>query len=139
VSEESVSVVEDFDAAWNAHDEDAVLDFFADNAVVKLEPPAPGEPEAYTGKEQIRAFVQTYMPGFHVESRDHQVAGYQEGVGERVIWESTVSSDSFRSLGVDPVEGMTEAIFESGKVKSFTFTLSQETLAKMQEAGGPIT
>lgn len=137
MSEESISVVEDFDEAWNAHDEEAVLRFFDDDAVLKLEFSALGEPEVYAGKEQIRGFVRTHMPGFHVESRDHQVAGHQEEVGDRVIWESTVSSDSFRNLGVDPVEGMAEAILKEGKIESYTFTLSQETLAKMQEAGSP--
>ncbi len=137
MAEDPISRVEDFDAAWNTHDEEAVLGFFADDAVVKLEPPPPGEREAYTGKEQIRGFVRTHTPGFHVESRDHQVAGHQEGVGDRVIWESTVSSDSFRSLGADQVEGTAEAILKEGRIESFTFTLSQETLAKMQETGEP--
>ncbi|HZY57102.1 MAG TPA: nuclear transport factor 2 family protein [Rubrobacteraceae bacterium] len=133
-AEDPISVVNDFDAAWNAHNEEDVLRFFTDNAVVRLEPSPPGEPEAYTGKEEIKSFVQRYMPGFRVESRGHQVAGHQEEVGDRVIWESTVSSDGFRNLGVDPVEGAAEAILKGSKIELFTFTLSQETLAKMQQA-----
>ena len=59
------------------------------------------------------------MPGFHVESRDHQVAGHQEGVGDRVIWVSTLSADSFREVGADlPVEITTEAILQGEKIKS---------------------
>ena len=121
-----VSVIKDFDAAWNAHDVEGVLAFFADDAVVRMEPPPPDESGGvYTGKEQIRAgFVEPLMPGFHVESRDHQVAGHQEGVGDRVIWASTLSGDLFGQMGADPpVEGTTEAVVQGDKIKAFTATL----------------
>jgi ketosteroid isomerase-like protein len=121
-----VSVIKDFDAAWNAHDTEGVMAFFTDDAVVRMEPPPPDEfGGVYTGKEQIRAgFVEPLMAGFHVESRDHQLAGHQEGVGDRVIWASTFSSDLFRQMGVEPpVEGTIEAVLEGDKIKSFTPTL----------------
>jgi ketosteroid isomerase-like protein len=35
-----VSVLKDFDGAWNAHDEEGVMSFFTDDAVVRVEPPA---------------------------------------------------------------------------------------------------
>jgi hypothetical protein len=80
-----VSVVKDYDAAWNAHDVEGVLAFFTDDAEVRMEP-APPDDEfggVYSGKEQIRAgFVEPLMEGFHVDSSNHQVAGAQEGVGE---------------------------------------------------------
>jgi hypothetical protein len=114
-----------------------VLNHFTDDAVARFVPPLPGEPEAYEGKEEIRDFVQRHMPGFHVESRDHQLAGHQEEVGDRVIWESTVSSERFRDLGADEVEGMAEAIVKAGKIESFTFTLAHETLDKIRAAGDP--
>jgi ketosteroid isomerase-like protein len=115
-----VSVINDFDAAWNAHDVESVLAFFTDEAVVRIEPPPPDEfGGVYTGKDQIRAgFVEPLMTGFHVESRDHQVAGHQEGVGDRVVWASTLSSDLFRQMGAEPpIEGTTEAVLEGDKIK----------------------
>ncbi len=121
-----VSVLKDYDAAWNAHDVEGVMAFFTDDAVVRMEPAPPDEfGGVYTGKEQIRAgFVEPLMPGFHVESRDHQVAGHQEGVGDRVIWASTLSSELFRQMGAEPpVEGTTEAILQGEKIESFTATL----------------
>src|SRR5215204_7248738 len=121
-----VSVIKDFDAAWNAHDIEGVLAFFTDDAVVRMEPPPPDEfGGVYTGKEQIRAgFVEPLMPGFHVESRDHQVAGHQEGVGDRVIWTAMVSDDVFRQIvGAEPpVESTGEAIVQGDKIKYFTAT-----------------
>jgi SnoaL-like protein len=117
-----VSVIKDFDAAWNAHDLEGVLAFFTDDAVVSMEPHPPDEfGGVYTGKEQIRAgFVEPLMPGFHVDSRDHQVAGHQEGVGERVIWIAMVSGDFFRQMGAEhPVASTTEAVVQGDKIKSF--------------------
>ena len=120
-----VSVVKDFDAAWNAHDIEGVLAFFTDDAVVRMEPPPSDKfGGVYTGKEQIRAgWVEPLMPDFHVESRDHQVAGHQEEVGDRVIWIAEVSGDFFRQMGAEtPVESPAEAIVQGDKIKFFTGT-----------------
>ena len=120
-----VSVVKDFDAAWNAHDIEGVLSFFTDDAVVRMEsPPSDEYGGVYTGKEQIRAcWVEPLMPGFHVESRDHQVAGHQEGVGDRVIWVAMVSGDLFKQMGAEPpVESAGEALVQGDKIKFFTAT-----------------
>ena len=136
-AEASLRVVDGFDAAWNAHDEEGVLDLFTDDAVARLVLAPPGEPDAYEGKEQLMDFVRRHIPGFHVESRGHQVAGHQEGVGDRVIWESTVSSERYRILGVEEVEGTAEAIVKGGRIEYFTFSLSNETLGRMRTAGDP--
>ena len=120
-----VSVLKDYDAAWNAHDVEGVMAFFTDDALVRMEPPPPDEfGGVYSGKEQIRAgFVEPLMAGFHVESSNHQVAGYQEGVGERVIWTAIVSGDIFRQMGAErPVESAAEAILEGDKIRAFTAT-----------------
>jgi hypothetical protein len=54
---------------------------------------------------------------------NHQVAGYLEGVGERVIWTAMVSGDIFRQMGAEPpVESAAEAILEADKIKAFTAT-----------------
>src|SRR5215212_7416040 len=123
---DSLSVVKDYDAAWNAHDVEGVMAFFTDDAVVRMEPPPPDDElgGVYSGKEQIRAgFVEPLMGGFHVESRDHQVAGHQEGVGERVVWIAMVSGDLFRQMGVEPpVESSGEALVQGDKIKFFTAT-----------------
>ena len=117
-----VSVLIDFDAAWNAHDVESVMSFFADDAVVRVEPPPPDEfGGVYSGKEQIRAgFVEPAMPGFHVESSDHQVVGHQEGVGDRVIWKAKVSGDLYEQMGAEtPLEAIGEAIIQGDKIKSW--------------------
>jgi hypothetical protein len=118
-----LSVAKEFDAAWNARDVEGVLAFFTDDAVVRMEPHPPDEfGGVYSGKEQIRAgFVEPLMPGFHVDSRDHQLAGHQEGIGERVTWIAMVSGDFFREMGAEPpVASAAEAIIDGEKIKSFT-------------------
>jgi len=131
-----VSVVKAYDAVWNAHDVEGVLDFFTDDAVVRIEPAPPDEFRGvYTGKEQIRAgYVEPLMAGFHVESRDHQVAGHQEGVGDRVIWTAVVSGDFFRQIGAEPpVESSAEAVVEGEKIKSFT-AINPELLPEVRSS-----
>ena len=123
-----VSVIKDFDAAWNAHDLEGVMAFFTDDAVVRMEPPSPDESGGvYTGKEQIRAgFVEPLLAGFHVESRDHQVTGHQEGVGDRVIWTAMVSGDAFGQTGADlPLKSPAEAFIQGDKIRCFTATLPE--------------
>ena len=123
---DSLSVLKDYDAAWNAHDVEGVMAFFTDDAVVRMEPSPPDDEfgGVYSGKEQIRVgFVEPLMAGFHVESRDHQLAGDQEGVGERVVWIAMVSGEIFEQMGVEPpVESSAEAIVEGEKIKSFSAT-----------------
>ena len=38
-----VSVLKDYDAAWNTHDVEGVMAFFTDDPVVRLEPAPPDE------------------------------------------------------------------------------------------------
>ena len=123
-----VAVIGAFDDAWNLHDVEGVLAFFADDAVVTLVPPPPGAPGTYNGTEEIRGFVQGLISGFRVASRNHRV------IGDAVTWESTVSSDAFRQLGIDPVECSAEAVRRE-KITSFTVTFSPDTVRKLQAAG----
>jgi ketosteroid isomerase-like protein len=129
---DSLSVVKDYDAAWNAHDVEGVLAFFTDDAVVRMEPSPPDDEfgGVYSGKEQIRAgFVEPLMAGFHVDSNDdYRVAEDQEG-GQRVTWSAMLSADLFRQMGAEPpVEATGEAVLEGDKFKSFT------AIARLPEA-----
>jgi hypothetical protein len=113
-------VIKDYDAARNAHGVEGVMDFFTDDAVVRLEPSPPDVfGGVYTGKEQIRAgYVEPLMAGFHVEASDYQVAGRQVGVGQRVRWTASVSGDFFRQMGAEsPVEANAEAVLQGDKLK----------------------
>lgn len=122
-----IALIDAFDARWNAHDLEGVLSYFTEDSVVRFVPPPP-DGGVYTGLAQIRGFVQTHLPGFHVEARNHRISG------EKVTWDATASADSFRQMGLDQADGTAEAIIQDGKVKSFTYTLSPETVARLQAA-----
>ncbi len=118
-----VSVIKDYDAAWNAHDVEGVMAFFTDDAVFRMEPAPPDEfGGVYTGKDQIRAgVVEPLMAGFHVDSSNHQVAESQEGAGARVTWTALVSGDFFEQMGAEtPVKSTAVAVVEGDKLKSHT-------------------
>jgi len=111
-----------FNDAVNAHDVDAALAFFADDAVATV-----GGPPPNVGKEQIRTWLQADIAdNIHVESRNYQV------VGDKVTWIGKVSVDSLRNIGVSFIEGPAEAVVQGGKIKSFTYILNQESLAKLE-------
>ncbi len=91
----------------------------------------PGGPEAFNGKEEIRqGFLRTFIPGSHVDSRNHRVEG------NKVTWHSTLESDALGQLGVDRAEVTTEANFRADKIEAFRATFSSETVARIQETMG---
>lgn len=127
--EETISRAKEFDAAWNAHDADAVVDYFTDDGAVKLQPPPP-EGGSYSGKDEIRDFVGAYIADYHAEPRD-----YQEVEEGKVRWTSKIHARPFG--GLNPVEGTAEAVFQGGKIKSYTFTFSAETVERIEaDLGG---
>jgi len=121
-----ISVVIALDEANNAHDIDAALALFADDAVAYF----PGQtPDVYTGKEGIRTWLQTdYANNIHVESRNFKI------VGDKVTFITTISVDSLRKMGIDSIESASEAVVQGGKIKSFTVNLTPESLATLEGA-----
>jgi hypothetical protein len=121
-------VTDVLDPAWNQHDAEAALDLYAHDAVVAVTPPPPGAPDTYRGRDEVRTFVAIFIPGFHVSSRNIRQAG------DKVTWNSTVSADGLRQLGVDLAEITTEARVKDGKITSFAVTFAPETVARIQAA-----
>lgn len=118
----------EFDAIWNSNNLEAVVERFSEDAIVHTVPPLPGAPEQFVGKAQIRGFVQMLMVNFHVASKNFQQNG------DHVTWFATVTSNSIRGMGVEAMDADCEAIIQNGKIKSFTPTFTQETLAKLATA-----
>ena len=119
-----ILLIKKFDAAWNAHNLDAAMSFFADDAVVKLLPPPP-DGGVYTGKKQIRGWAEEFIKGFHVDSKRFVADG------NKVSWMFTVHSDYIGKMGVNPGTGVAEVLLEKNKIKTFTPTFDQETVGKM--------
>jgi ketosteroid isomerase-like protein len=115
----------EFIGAWNARDPERVLAMFTDDAVVTIDPPFPGAPGAFKGKAELPGFVNGFISGIHVETRNYRVAG------DKVLFEATVGADATRMLGVDGVEQTVEATVRDGKVAAFTINISPEAHARL--------
>ena len=113
---DAVSIIHAFDAAWNRRDVEAIMAFFADDAVLTQVPSPPGG-GTYRGNEQIRGWVEPQLPGFHVDSRDFRASG------DTVTWMSMLTGDLFRQMGFsEPIEARGEAIVREGKITSLSVT-----------------
>ena len=113
---DALSVIHALDAECNAHDLDAVMAFFAEDAVVRHTPPPDGV-GVYHGTEEIRRWFEPQMPGFHVESRDHRAQD------DTVRWSAMMTQDLLRQIGpTGPVAAEAEAVVRAGKIVAFTVT-----------------
>jgi ketosteroid isomerase-like protein len=118
--------------ALNAGEIDAALSYLADDAVVHIVPPAPGTSGVFTGKGEIRGWYETVVGQHGVTTlSDCQVDG------ETVTCVNTYAEDSFRSLSIDSVVGEWVAVVREGKLQSYTFTMSDESLAMLMAAMTP--
>jgi len=120
------SVFDGFHAAVNANDVDAALAFFTDDAVVQF--PNQPPPNVFRGKTEIRAWLKGDADQ-HIQVKTEQV----KVAGDTMTWIAKVDTDDVRALGIT-IEGSAEAVIQSGKIKSFSFTLSDATLAKLAAA-----
>jgi hypothetical protein len=118
------SVVATLVAAEGAHDVDAAMALFADDAVVTL---ADGSVD--DTPEKIRAWQQELADGkFHLEP----VARYVDG--NTVNLYGTIALDSFRGLGIASLGGIWKVVVENGKIKTFDFSFTPAGLSTLQAA-----
>jgi hypothetical protein len=127
-----MSIINAWVEALNAGDIDAALSYLADDAVVQIVPSAPGTSGVFTGKGEVRGWYETIVGQNGVTAlSDCQVDG------ETVTCVNNYAEDSFRSLGIDIVVGEWVAVVREGKLQSYTFTMSEESLAALMAAMTP--
>jgi ketosteroid isomerase-like protein len=115
------------DALLIGGDIDAALSYLADDAVVTIVSPLQGG-GVYSGKEEVRGFWEALVAAnFSCVLSDCQVEG------ETVSCTNTYSDDALRAAGVDSVTGTWVAIVRDGKVQSYTYTISEESLAQFAQ------
>lgn len=109
-----------FNATVNAHNVDAALAFFAEDAVARF--PNQPLPNLYTGKEEIRKWLSAdAAQNIHVEASEVQVEE------DKVTAVARVNVDDLRPQEIT-LEGAVEVTVQEGKITSFSYTLSEETL-----------
>lgn len=114
--------------ALNAGDVDAAMELVADDAVLRFVPDVMGT-GPITGRDQIRAWYEGLVAQ-HIRAEPSNL----EVDGNQVTWTNKVWLDDFEALGITPVEYTGEGVVEEGKVKSYTETMSDASLAEFQAA-----
>ena len=109
-----------FEEAWGSRDADAVSAFFATDAEIRLSGPF-GERTRFRGEHAVRDFVRQHLATeVRIDPTRKQVAG------DAVTWTVRVSPLlSGGEGGEPPAEGIAEAVFEDGKIRSLTLASAQ--------------
>lgn len=118
-----LSVVNAWHDAINEYDIDTALSYLADGAVVTIVPPLEGS-GIFSGKE-VRGLYEGFVAAnFACTLSDCQVDG------ETVTCINTYTDDGLQAMGVDFMEGEWVATVRDGKIQSYTYTISADSLAK---------
>jgi SnoaL-like domain len=115
-----IAIIDAYHAMWNTHDLDGVPSFFADDAMMTIDPPLLNTPAVHAGEEQIRDFLRLPIPGCEIRARSHHV------IDDRVIWMAAMSCNALRDLNVNLVETRIEALFRRGKISTITVTVTRD-------------
>jgi len=136
-----VEVLHAFEVQLNAHNMDAALALFTDDAVV-YDPTTiscsggtgyscePSIINSYTTKTQIRGWLQ-YLAQVDIEVKE---IGAPETTGNNLTWMWQVSNNGYRSLNIAPLVGAGEAVVQGNLIKYLNFRLSTDSIEKLQAA-----
>ena len=108
----SREVLKDFLEAFNRHDLDAIMAYFAEDCVFYMPRGAKPRGDRYTGKEEVRAGLSKRfegIPDVHYGDDRHWVCE-NFGVSEWTLTGTSVSGQFIEVRGVDLLE------FEDGKI-----------------------
>ena len=111
-------------AQVNAHNLEALMSIFADDAVVN------NDGSIYTGKAKVREFMSMAVNDFISTT----IVGGFTVSGNRVTWREEDRIKSLTQIGVPVVYSRGEAIVEDGLIKSMTFTTEPASLAEIERA-----
>ena len=98
--------------AFNRHDLDAIMDYFAEGCVFYMPRGSAPRGDRYQGKAQVRAGLATRfegLPDVHYGDDTHWVCG-EFGVSEWTLTGTTLKGKKIQVRGVDLLE------FEAGKI-----------------------
>jgi len=108
----SVELLKDFLNAFNHHDLDSIMDYFADDCVFYMPRGATPRGDRYIGKAEVRAGLAkrfSGIPDVHYGEDQHWACG-NLGVSEWTLTGTSVSGQHIKVRGVDLLE------FSEGKI-----------------------
>jgi hypothetical protein len=94
----------------------------------------PAAQQQYTGKAEIRAWLEGQAAANAQTSR-----GECTVEGETVTCDASYTSDTLQAKGVDVLEGELSVTVVDGKIQSYAFTPSPESVTRLQSAAMPAT
>ena len=118
-------IADSWTKALAAGDIDTALSYLADDAIVAIIPAGPDGDGSYTGPAEIRGWYETIVGANGVGTLSECITD-----GENLTCFNTYTDDGLKSLGVDSIEGEWVAVFRDGKIQSYTFNITPESLAK---------
>jgi hypothetical protein len=121
---ESDAVLKAREAALLARDVEAVLQLFADDALV-----ATSSGRLLMGRDQIRSWVQD-----QVERGQREEAGPRCQQGAKLAWPGKVYRDDWQKKGISPLDVTQDAILRDGKIRFFNTTFTPESAARFEAA-----
>ena len=113
----------------NAGDLNATMALFTDDAIVKIFFGNVLPSESYIGSEQIRPLMEDLI-AIHVKIQIEIL----QVLGDIAITRSKTWNDETIQLGIAPLDMVEIYPFEDGKIKGFASILTDESLAKIQDA-----
>lgn len=100
-------VLKGFLAAFNNHDLDAIMSFFADDCVFYMPRGATPRGDRYVGKEEVRAGLAKRfegVPDVHYGNDEHWVCGDDFGVSEWTLTGTSTAGQRLEVRGLDLLE-----------------------------------
>lgn len=117
-------LVNSWQEALNKGDIDKTLSYLAEDATVTIIPAAEGD-GIYSGRAEIRGWYETIRSGKGSGSLRNCKAE-----GDTITCVSTYADEGLKAMGVDFIEGSWVAVLRNGKIRSYTFTITPDSLAK---------
>jgi len=109
--------------ALNNRDVDGALALVADDAVIIV------DQFVSRGKGEMR----NWWEGITAVNAFTQASNFQVD-GDKATWSATVSIDPWRALGLPPLDHTCEGIVQEGLLKSYSFMMTDESMAKLKIA-----
>jgi ketosteroid isomerase-like protein len=109
----TIDVLKGFLEAFNRHDLDAIMDYFAEDCVFYMPRGAKPRGDKYVGKQEVRAGLAKRfegLPDVHYGDDQHWLCGDNFGVSEWTLTGTTTAGQHIEVRGVDLLE------FAQGKI-----------------------
>src|SRR5687767_11882138 len=121
---DAVSVARALINAENAHDVNAAVNLFAPGAIVNLP----------TGALVTRAEIEQWQRELAAGNFRAEITTPVAVTPEVVTFSGTVALDSFRRLGISPLDATWQLTIQLGRVTTFNFAFTPAATARLQAA-----